>query len=115
MDNNESPIDLASFQEDQITKINTRILYIFTRKTMRARDCIRTHWNTLNHNTPYLTKRMKDIFFDDKVSDIINKLEFQSMDEEWKQSDMQNLVIAVYEATNKLNRYTDPFSLIPQF
>ena len=115
MEFNFSPIDLATLQEEDIPNIPLKTLTLFTRRTVRARDCLRTHWTTITRNSPHLAQRIKDIFFETKVSEAMDIIEQHPMNIRCPKYYMEQLVRAVLIATSYTDKFSDPFSLVPQF
>lgn len=110
---NISPIDLSFLKKESISFISKEALDIFVRKTLRARDSIRTHWLRLNHQNSFLAHRIKNIFFDPLVSEIITNIESYPTSQEWPRKETERLLLAVVTAIQPTDRFIDPFSLIP--
>ena len=113
MNTNTSPINFTLFNEDEISEVTQEVLMIITRKILRARDYIRTNWHQLNHENRHKASLAKQIFFDSWVSTYVENIEEQPMGE-YPRDLTERLLLALYHAIPPVDRYTDPFSLIPQ-
>ena len=113
MTNNISPIDITFLKEETIQFLPDASLQSFAKKTIRARDFIRTHWNCLHNRNPILASKLRDIFCSPAVSEIMDFIETQPISNELQRRDTEEILRCVAFAAHGIDRYTDPFTLIP--
>ena len=113
MNINTSPIDFSCFQEDEMDSIPREILEILTRKIFRGRDYIRTNEERLRRRNLPLAHKVTDLFFDFWVTHYINEIESLPPTVRWPRHLMERLAKAFSRAIYPIDRYNDPFSLLP--
>ena len=113
MNTNTSPIDFTLFDREEISEVPLETLQIFTRKMLRARDYIRTHWIRLAAQNNVLAKKIRHLFFDHWVTMYVHEMEEMNDINQTPRHLMERLLLAFYDAILLIDRYRDPFTFIP--
>ena len=110
---NTSPIDFRLFDVDDMNIYSEETLQILTRKIFRARDYIRTNETQMKRSNLFIANKAHSIFYDFYVTMYIEALEKLKPHNIWPRHAMEQLTKAFYEAILPIDKYHDPFQLIP--